>query len=225
MKGIIQNTILLIDKPYKWTSADVIRKLKEELRIRKAGHAGTLDPLATGLLIVGTGKYTKKLPEIQQMPKEYIATIKLGATTKSDDAEFPEENIKDTSHITEEMINKVLPSFIGEIEQIPPVFSAIKIKGKRAYKLARKNVEELDKIKLPSRKVKVYDIELLDFKNPEVKVKIKSGKGFYVRSFARDLGNILGVGGYLKELRRTKIGDFSVENAYTPEELIKKYKQ
>ena len=221
----IQNSIILIDKPYKWTSTDVLRKLKKELGIKKLGHAGTLDPLATGLLILASGKYTKRISEFQQMTKEYVATIKLGATTKSDDAEFPEENIKDTSHITLQKIQEIIPQFIGEIEQIPPVFSAVKIKGKRAYNLARKDPEKSGQIKLEPRKVIVHNIEILDFKNPELKLRITSGKGFYVRSLARDIGQKLGTGGYLLNLRRTKIGDFPVEEAITPDELINKLKQ
>ncbi len=219
----LENSILLIDKPQGWSSFDVIRKLKKPLRLKKVGHAGTLDPLATGLLILCTGKFTKKIPEIQKLPKEYLATFRLGATTKSDDAEFPEENIKDTSHLTREIVEETLKKFLGEIEQIPPYFSAVKIKGKRAYKLARKNPEALEKIPMKPKKVFIRSIEILDFRGEEVDVKILCGKGTYIRSLARDLGKELGVGGYVKKLRRTKIGNYSVEEAFTPEELLKHY--
>ncbi len=219
----LENSILLIDKPQGWSSFDVIRKLKKPLRLKKVGHAGTLDPLATGLLILCTGKFTKKIPEIQKLPKEYLATFRLGATTKSDDAEFPEENIKDTSHLTREIVEETLKKFLGEIEQIPPYFSAVKIKGKRAYELARKNPEALEKIPMKPKKVFIRSIEIPDFRGEEVDVKILCGKGTYIRSLARDLGKELGVGGYVKKLRRTKIGNYSVEEAFTPEELLKHY--
>ncbi len=219
----LENTIILIDKPQDWSSFDVIRKLKKPLRLKKVGHAGTLDPLATGLLILCTGKFTKKITELQTLEKEYIATVRLGATTKSDDAEFPEENIKDTSRLTKEMVEKALQKFLGEIEQVPPYFSAVKVKGKRAYELARKNPEELQKIPLKPKKVFIKNIEIIDFREKEIDLKIICGKGTYIRSLARDLGKELGVGGYVKKLRRTRIGEYKVEEAFSPEDLLKQY--
>lgn len=213
----LQNGIfLLMDKPKNWTSFDVIRKLQRHWGYKKIGHAGTLDPLATGLLILATGKFTKRIEEVQAKTKTYIANIKLGASTKSFDAEFDEENITDTSHIKQEIIEQVIQQkFIGRIQQVPPVFSAIKVDGKRAYKSAR----EGHNIILKPREVEVLSFKILEFlreKKDEknfikLKAEIVCGKGTYIRSLANDLGKELQVGGYLTDLRRTKIGEFVLE--------------
>ncbi|NPA38149.1 MAG: tRNA pseudouridine(55) synthase TruB [Chlorobi bacterium] len=207
--------VLFIDKPIKWTSFDVVNKirflLKRYLGIKKikVGHAGTLDPLATGLVIVCTGKFTKKIEEYQGMPKEYIAEISFGATTPTYDLESEPDEKYPFEHITKEMLLNALDRFTGEIEQTPPAYSAIKIKGRKAYELARNG----DKVEMKSRKVTIYDIELLDYSLPVAKVKVKCSKGTYIRSLAYDIGKELKSGAYLSGLRRTQIGSYSVDDA------------
>lgn len=207
---------LLIDKPLGWTSFDVVKKVRYHLcraigvKKLKVGHAGTLDPLATGLLVLCTGKSTKSIERVQGQIKEYEATIKFGATTSSYDAEFPEENITDTSHLTEEIIVEGITHFTGRVVQFPPVFSAIKVDGKRAFKSARKGKE----VEIPSREVWVEKFELLSYGAAEAQVRVTCGKGTYIRSLAHDLGQHLGTGAYLTSLRRTAIGDFRVEDAW-----------
>lgn len=216
--------VILIDKPLEWTSFDVVNKIRHLLKKKfdykkiKVGHAGTLDPLATGLLIVCTGKQTKQIENYQAQQKEYITTIKLGATTPSYDLETKENQIFDTKHITRELLEKNLNKFIGEQEQIPPIFSAQKINGKRAYKIARQG----ENVELKAKKINIYDIELLNFNIPFFEIKINCSKGTYIRSVARDIGNLLHSGAYLHKLQRTKIGDFSVENALNIFEFEKK---
>lgn len=203
--------IILIDKPLEWTSFDVVKKIKYKLKLKKVGHAGTLDPLATGLLILCTGKKTKEIEQIQSLPKEYTGTIVLGKTTASYDLETPIEEGKDTKHLSPKFLKELTQQFTGEILQTPPAFSAIKIDGERAYKKARagQNVE------LKARKVNIYDFELTEINIPEVTFKVKCSKGTYIRSLANDFGKAAGVGGYLSKLRRTKIGAYSVTNAFT----------
>ncbi|MGC4128350.1 MAG: tRNA pseudouridine(55) synthase TruB [Bergeyella sp.] len=209
--------ILLVDKPLDWTSFQAVNKLKYKLKREfkelpkkfKIGHAGTLDPKATGLLIVCTGKFTKKIPEIQDAPKEYFTEIKIGVQTESYDTEKPEILHQDFSHISEEKIHRVLTVFIGEIEQKPPVFSAIKIDGNRAYDLARKGKE----VEMKSRKTTIHYLNDVEIELPFVRFTVGCSKGTYIRSLAHDIGQKLEVGAYLTQLRRTKIGDHKVEDA------------
>lgn len=208
--------ILLIDKPLTWSSFQAVNKIKYTLKRKynlpksfKIGHAGTLDPLATGLLIICTGKFTKKIPELQGMSKEYTGTFYLGATTPSYDLETEIDATYPTEHLTEEFIHTTSRQFIGEIEQKPPVFSAIKKDGKRLYEHARKGEE----VEITSRKVTIYEFEITKISLPEINFRVVCGKGTYIRSLAYDFGLALNSGAYLSALRRTKIGEFSVENA------------
>ena len=208
--------ILLFDKELEWTSFDVVNKIRYNLcqmmgiKKLKVGHAGTLDPLATGLVLLCTGKSTKKIEELQLGEKEYIATLKIGATTPSFDLETEEDNQSDFSHVTRESFEKILPQFIGEIDQVPPVFSAVKVKGKRAFDYAR-NGED---VKLKAKKIVIRSIEIESFNLPEVQLKVVCGKGTYIRSLARDIGEVLNCGAYLTGLIRTRIGDYKIEDAF-----------
>lgn len=214
--------VLLIDKPLTWTSFQVVNKLRWEIRQRfnikkiKVGHAGTLDPLATGLLIICTGKQTKQIDTYQGQVKEYTGTFTLGGTTPSYDLETEIDNTFPTAHITEELLHETTKQFIGEIQQKPPIFSAIKKDGKRLYELARKG--ETTEIK--ERTVTVSSFEITKIKLPEVEFRIICSKGTYIRSIAFDYGKALNSGGYLSALRRTKIGNFSVDDAFSVEEFI-----
>ena len=207
--------VLSFDKPLNWTSFNLVNKvrvlLKYELNIKKikVGHAGTLDPLATGLLIICTGKATKQIQQFQEMKKEYIATIVLGKTTPSYDLETEVDRVYDTSGISEDQVKEVLTQFIGDIDQVPPLFSAKNINGQRAYDLARKGVVK----ELAPNKVTIDEIELLEFNLPEIMIKVRCGKGTYIRSLARDIGEKLKNGAYLSKLIRTKIGDYEVDSA------------
>jgi len=201
--------ILLIDKPKGISSFDVIRILRKKLKIKKMGHAGTLDPLATGLLIIGVGKGTKKLSQFLKLDKEYVAKIKLGAVSDTYDKEGKIKEIKIEKVPEKIKVEKVVESFVGEISQTPPLYSAKKIKGKRAYQLARRGIE----VKLKPKKVKIYKIEILDYKFPYLKIKVNCSSGTYIRSLAADIGKKLKCGGYLEELKRTKIGKFSLKDA------------
>lgn len=212
----IQNgQVLLVDKPLDWTSFQAVNKIKfkikKEFKVKKIkiGHAGTLDPKATGLLVVCTGKFTKKIQEIQDAPKEYWAEIKIGAQTESYDTEKPEILHQDFSHITEKDIHQAFEKFLGEIEQKPPIFSAIKVDGERAYNLARAGQE----VEIKSRKTTIHYIKNIEIDLSKISFLVGCSKGTYIRSLAHDIGQELGVGAYLTQLRRTKIGDFSVENA------------
>lgn len=207
---------ILIDKDLNWTSFDVVAKIRSLSKIQKVGHAGTLDPLATGLLIICLGKATKTIESYQNLVKEYVAEFKFGATTKTDDSEAEEENIKDISYLSPELILEKSQKFVGEIMQIPPAYSAKKIHGKRMYELARKNKP----IEVEPSQVHIFSIDFLHFSLPYAKLKIVCSKGTYIRSLARDLGNELGCGAYLTALRRTKIGDFSVDDALKIDELV-----
>ncbi|SHI83413.1 tRNA pseudouridine synthase B [Cruoricaptor ignavus] len=219
---LLDGHIFLIDKPLDWTSFQAVNKLKYLLRQKfdlpkkfKIGHAGTLDPKATGLLIICTGKFTKKIPEIQDAPKEYIAEIKLGAQTESFDTEKPEILHTDISHLSHEKITEAIQTFIGEIEQAPPIFSAIKIDGERAYNIARSG----ETVEMKKRKTTIHYIENIEIEMPIVRFTVGCSKGTYIRSLAHDIGQKLQVGAYLTKLRRTKIGDFNVENAMKIEDL------
>lgn len=220
--------ILLIDKPLTWSSFQAVNKLKYLLKRKynfpksfKIGHAGTLDPLATGLLIVCTGKFTKKIPEIQNQFKEYTGTITVGATTPSYDLETKVNQTFPTEHITSELIQETIKQFLGEIEQKPPIFSAIKKDGKRLYEHARAGEE----IEIQARKTTIHEFEITRIDLPEIDFRVQCSKGTYIRSLAFDFGKALNSGAYLSVLRRTKIGNYSVENGFTPEEFEKKLKQ
>ncbi len=209
--------MLLIDKPKTWTSFDVVNKIRYAIKIRKVGHAGTLDPLATGLLILCTGKFTKKLTDLQGLDKKYEVVFKLGATTASYDAEHPEENVTDASHIQEEQIATMMQEFTGEIEQTPPVYSAVKVDGKRAYKSARKGKP----VVIKSRQVTIYAFDNLKRVGlNEYAANIHCSKGTYIRSLVHELGQALGVGAYIRELRRTSIGEQRIEDAWVLEEFL-----
>ena len=219
----LEGQILLIDKPLKWSSFQAVNKLKfgliKELKLPKKfkiGHAGTLDPLASGLLIVCTGKFTKRIEELQGQAKEYTGTITVGATTPSYDLETEINEKFPTEHITEALIHETLPQFIGEIDQKPPVFSAIKKDGKRLYESARAGIE----VEINTRKVTVTEFEITRIALPEIDFRIVCSKGTYIRSIAYDFGLALNSGGHLTALRRTKIGDYSVDNAVEPEAFI-----
>ncbi len=203
--------MLLIDKPKTWTSFDVVNKIRYAIRIKKVGHAGTLDPLATGLLILCTGKFTKKLNDLQGLDKEYEVIFKLGATTASYDAEHPEEALKDASHVTEAMMRNAMEQLSGTIEQVPPVFSAVKVDGKRAYKFARKGKQ----IEIKPRQVAIHAFDQLKpVEDGLYSARVHCSKGTYIRSLIHDLGQLLGVGAYIRELRRTTIGEFRIKDAW-----------
>ncbi len=218
---MIENTfeegrVLLVDKPLEWTSFDVVRKIRNTLKIKKVGHAGTLDPLATGLLIVCTGKFTKKINEYMAQEKEYTGCITLGAVTPTYDLESEPENLKSTVEITEEIIQKTSKQFIGEILQTPPIHSAIKQKGKPVYLLARKGHDVI----LEPRKITIHEFEITNIEMPIISFKVVCTTGTYIRSLANDFGNALGCGGYLSQLRRTRIGNFKVEDAMSVQEFV-----
>jgi tRNA pseudouridine55 synthase len=210
-----EGKVLLIDKPLEWTSYDVIRKLRKIINIKKIGRAGTLDPLATGLLIVCTGKFTKKINEYMAQEKEYTGTITLGAVTPTYDRESQPGNVKSLEGITEELIKEATKIFTGEILQTPPIHSAIKQNGKPVYLLARKGVN----VVLEPRKVTIKEFEIIKIDLPIISFKVVCSTGTYIRSLANDFGLALGCGGYLSELRRTRIGNFKVEDAMTMEEF------
>jgi tRNA pseudouridine55 synthase len=205
----VSGKVLLIDKPLNWTSFDAVKKVRILTKISKVGHAGTLDPLATGLLIICTGKFTKKINEYMAREKEYTGSFHLGAVTPTFDKESQPEKFKDISKITEEMIRAATAAFTGEIEQVPPIHSAIKQDGVPVYKLARKGKE----VKLEPRKVTISEFTVTDIKLPEVYFKVVCTTGTYIRSLANDFGASLGCGAYLSSLRRTRIGEFHVDNA------------
>jgi tRNA pseudouridine55 synthase len=210
----LDGDIFVFDKPYQCTSFDLVGKVKKMIRREyetkvKVGHAGTLDPLATGVLIICIGSYTKKIDTYQALEKEYTGTFLLGATTPSFDLEKPVDETFPYLHITEEMARCAAESFIGEIEQVPPQFSAIRIAGKRAFDFARKGEE----VEIKSRKITIREFEITRFALPEIDFRIVCSKGTYVRSLARDFGFALESGAHLTALRRTRIGDFTVDNA------------
>jgi len=219
----IEGEILCFDKPLRWTSFNLVAKIRSQLCHRlgvkklKVGHAGTLDPLATGVMVVCTGKATKRIDELQAHVKEYVATLQLGATTPSFDLEKPIDQTYPTAHITEALLREVLTRFLGRIEQVPPAFSACKIDGKRAYDLARKGRE----VDLKPKVLVIDEIELLDF-NPEkmqATIRVVCSKGTYIRALARDIGQALQSGAHLIALRRTRVGDVRVEDCMKVEDF------
>jgi len=215
------DAVILLDKPYEWTSFDVINKIrclvKHHLGIKKnkMGHAGTLDPLATGLLILCSGKFTKKIDEFQDLEKEYTGTMVFGATRPSYDMETEIDRTFDISHIHEDVITDVAKTFIGSIQQIPPVFSAKKINGERAYEYARKGIN----VVIESRDVFIKEFEITKINMPEISFRVVCSKGTYIRSLVRDFGKKLNNGAYLSELRRTRIGDYQVSDALNLEKI------
>ncbi len=220
----INGQIIRVDKPLNWTSFQVVNKLrwaiKKKYKIKKikVGHAGTLDPLATGLLILCTGKFTKKIDQLQSDIKEYTGTFTLGATTPSYDLETEIDHTFPYAHLVDEKIIKTTGLFLGETEQTPPIFSAIKKDGVRLYKLARKG----ETIKIKSRKINIFEFEITNIQLPVVGFRVVCSKGTYIRSLANDFAKALGTGAHLSSLRRTKSGEFSVENAVDPLEFVKK---
>ncbi len=211
LQKIREGSTLLFNKPKAWTSFDVVKKVRNIVKVKKVGHAGTLDPLATGLLILCTGKYTKQISSIQDQEKQYIVTFKLGAQTASYDAEEPEMNITDASHITEEEVKACLTSFEGSIDQIPPAYSAVKVNGKRAYKAARAG----EKVELKARTIRIYECTLLQYQGPtSITALVRCSKGTYIRTLVHDVGLRLKVGAYMTDLVRTHIGNFQLEDAW-----------
>ena len=233
LESLLNGTVLLINKPIGWTSFDIIKKLRfiikdslikvhnEEsknisIKKLKIGHAGTLDPFASGLLIIATGNKTKDIKNYQILDKTYEGEITIGNTTSSYDIETPPMNQKNYSHITKENIENIKQKFIGEINQKPPIYSAIKVKGERLYKQARKEIE----VDIPYRKVFIKEFKIKKIDLPKIEFLIKSSKGTYIRSIAHNFGKELGVGGYLSKLNRTGIGSYKLKNAYKIEEII-----
>ena len=212
----IEGKVLLIDKPLHWTSFDVVRKLRSTIQIKKIGHAGTLDPLATGLLIVCTGKFTKKINGYMAQQKEYTGHITVGAVTPTFDLESEPQQQKDFSLLTNEQINAATAQFIGETEQLPPIYSAIKKDGVAMYELARRGEE----VELKKRKINIYSFEITSIDLPVIGFKITCSTGTYIRSLANDFGQALGVGAYLSSLRRTRIGEYKVEDAISIETFL-----
>ena len=214
-----EGQVLLVDKPYKWTSFDVVRKVKRHVQIKKVGHAGTLDPLATGLLIVCTGRKTKTIDTIQAQEKEYTGTFFIGATTPSFDLETAVDHSFDISLITREKIEEAIQKLTGEIMQIPPMHSAVKLNGQRAYKLARKG----ETAEIQPRPVTIKVFEITSFDLPSIGFRVVCTKGTYIRSLARDLGELLDSGAHLTSLCRTRIGEYRLENALTMANLEEQY--
>lgn len=217
-----EGVVIPVDKPLGWSSTDVVRKIKVMLRKIgyrkiKIGHAGTLDPLATGLLLVCVGRATKRVDELQAQPKEYLTTIRLGATTPSYDLEHPVDEQYPWEHITPEAVQMALDGMVGEQEQIPPLFSAKRIDGKRAYEHARQGTE----VEMRKALITIYDIKLEECDLPHVTIRMECSKGTYVRSIARDLGEKLGSGGHLTALRRTRSGQFNADESLTLEQIEK----
>jgi len=212
-----EGKVLLINKPLEWTSFDVVQKLRYLIKIRKIGHAGTLDPLATGLLIICTGKFTKKINEYMAQEKEYTGTFTLGATTPTYDLESEPVNFKPFEHFTKEELEAATLPFTGEIQQVPPAHSAIKVGGQRVYELARQGKE----VKLEPRKVTIKEFTLVKIDLPLIHFKVVCTTGTYIRSLANDFGEALGCGAYLSSLCRTRIGEFLVTDAQTIEDVRK----
>ena len=216
-----EGKLLLINKPVDWTSFDVVKKLRYTLKVKKIGHAGTLDPLATGLLIIGTGKFTKKLNELQGLDKTYEGIIEIGKTTPSYDLETKFDSETDWSDVTIEQLEAARDQLTGDIQQVPPAHSAIKVGGVRAYKKARKNKE----VKLEPRSLTISDFQI-DYSNlPEVKFKVSCSKGTYIRSLAHDFGQLIGVGAYLKKLVRTSVGEYQLSDAVDLDEFVRRHNE
>lgn len=214
-----EGIVLLVNKPLEWTSFDVVKKLRYLLHTKKIGHAGTLDPLATGLLIICTGKMTKQIEKYQAAEKEYTGTFVLGQTTPSYDLETTPTEAVDISGITETLVGEATRKFIGNISQVPPVHSSIKVDGKRAYALARKGKD----VELKARQVEITAFEIIACRFPEVDFRVVCSKGTYIRSLVNDFGQHLGVGAYLSALCRTRIGSYSLSQAETLEQLRARY--
>ena len=220
-EDFLAGKILLVDKPKAWSSFHAVNALKWAIRKKfnlkklKIGHAGTLDPLATGLLLICVGKATKQIPKLQEQPKEYIGTFALGATTPSFDLETEVDATFATAHITPDKILTTAKEFLGQIQQVPPVYSAIKKEGKRLYEFARKG----EQVAVPPRIVEIFEFEITRIELPSVDFRVVCSKGTYIRSLANDFGKALNSGAYLSRLRRTKIGGFHVNKAQTPQDL------
>lgn len=220
--NFIAGEIIGIDKPLEWTSFDAVKRLRGAIQRRlgvrkfKVGHAGTLDPLATGVLIVCTGKATKEIERLQNGNKEYIAEIALGATTPSYDLETEIDATYPTEHITRESVEEILPKFIGKVMQVPPVFSAVKVDGKRAYNYARKGKD----VELKAKPLEIAEIEILQFEEKKLTIRVVCSKGTYIRALARDIGEALESGAHLVGLRRTRVGDISIEDCVTIDKAI-----
>jgi tRNA pseudouridine55 synthase len=218
----ISGEIIGIDKPLRWTSFDAVKRVRGAIQRRmkvkkfKVGHAGTLDPLATGVLIICTGRATRRISELQEGMKEYVAEITLGATTPSFDLETEIDATYPHEHVTRELVESVLPRFTGRVMQVPPVFSAVKIDGKRAYSFARKGKE----VELKAKPLEIREIEILSFEAPVLTLRILCSKGTYIRALARDLGQALETGAHLTALRRTRVGDVTIDRCWTLDEAL-----
>lgn len=225
--NFIEGEVLYVKKPLTWTSFNLVNKLRwrlqKSLKVKKlkVGHAGTLDPLATGVMIICTGKSTKLIESFQYQTKEYIATLELGATTPSFDLELPVDATFPTNHITRELVDKVIPTFTGEIWQVPPIYSAVKVDGKRAYDYAREGQE----VELKAKLLVIDEIEVLDFKLPELKIRVVCSKGTYIRALARDIGLALNSGAHLTALERTRIGEVKLTDCWEIDDLINHVEQ
>ena len=224
--NFIEGEILYIDKPLGWTSFDAVKRVRGALTRRmgvkklKVGHAGTLDPLATGVMIICTGRATKRIEQLQAGVKEYVATIALGATTPSYDVETEIDATYPTDHITEEVARRVLDTFRGSIEQVPPAFSACKIDGRRAYSMARKGLD----VELKPKTLVIDDIELLQYSPQQITIRVVCSKGTYIRALARDIGAALNTGAHLTTLRRTRVGHITVDDCLSPEQMAQMIK-
>ncbi len=212
--------IININKPEGWSSFDVVRKIRYHIHVKKIGHAGTLDPFASGVLLICTGKATKRVQELMNYDKEYWAHIELGKTTDTYDITGKVQKQNSPPHVIIDEIKEICYRFKGEIYQIPPMFSAIKINGKRLYKLARKGLT----VKRNPRKVKIFEIEVLDFENPYITLKVICSKGTYIRALANDIGEMVGCGAYLKSLIRTRIGPYDIESASSISDFTQQFK-
>lgn len=220
--NFIEGEVFYVNKPLHWTSFNLVNKLRwklqKTLKVKKlkVGHAGTLDPLATGVMIICTGKKTKLIESFQYQTKEYVATLQLGATTPCFDQEKPIDATFPTEHITRELVDKVIPTFTGEIWQVPPVYSAVKVDGKRAYDYAREGHD----VELKAKLLVIDEIEILDFSLPVLKIRVVCSKGTYIRALARDIGLALNSGAHLTGLERTRIGDVKLADCWEIEELV-----
>lgn len=223
----ISGEILVIDKPYRWTSFDAVKRLRGAVQRRlnvkrfKVGHAGTLDPLATGVLLVCTGRATKRIAELQEGMKEYVAEITFGATTPSYDLEKEIDATYPWEHITPELIAETLPKFQGHVMQVPPVFSAVKVDGKRAYNYARKGKE----VEIKAKPLEIKELEVLNWEAPKLTLRVLCSKGTYIRALARDLGEAMNSGAHLTALRRTRVGDYTIDDAMSLDQALELIKE
>lgn len=223
----ISGEVLVIDKPYRWTSFDAVKRLRGAVQRRlnakrfKVGHAGTLDPLATGVLLVCTGRATKRIAELQEGMKEYVAEITFGATTPSYDLEKEIDATYPWEHITPELIAETLPKFQGHVMQVPPVFSAVKVDGKRAYNYARKGKE----VEIKAKPLEIKELEVLSWEAPKLTLRVLCSKGTYIRALARDLGEAMNSGAHLTALRRTRVGDYTIDDAMSLDQALELIKE